>query len=327
MPRVRHVVHAAALLACLAGSAVAQQAFISEMLINPPSPTPDQGRESIEIMGTPGLSLSGWKLIQIEGDLGTGAGTVDYILDLSAMSIGSNGLLLIRDDPAVLNPAPSAGTNVVVMDFNPDIENGSATYILGFGTFTTAVGTDLDTDNDGTFDNLTPFAGFTAVDVVSFVDGDTGGVEYADDLGGTTLGDLGTYTADALYRIINASGQPVRWAGGDVLDHFSTLVDNYFDANENFGFAESGIVIPPNPQFAVALDLGVRNRSPIAPACYANCDGSTITPILNVNDFVCFNNLFAAGDSAANCDGSTTTPILNVNDFVCFLNAFATGCS
>jgi hypothetical protein len=61
--------------------------------------------------------------------------------------------------------------------------------------------------------------------------------------------------------------------------------------------------------------------------CYANCDGSSTAPILNVNDFICFNNLFAAGSSLANCDGSTTAPVLNVNDFSCFLNAYAVGCS
>lgn len=62
------------------------------------------------------------------------------------------------------------------------------------------------------------------------------------------------------------------------------------------------------------------------PACYANCDGSTAAPALNVNDFTCFQNRFAAGDPRANCDQSTTAPVLNVNDFVCFLNAFSAGC-
>jgi hypothetical protein len=61
-------------------------------------------------------------------------------------------------------------------------------------------------------------------------------------------------------------------------------------------------------------------------ACYANCDGSSAAPVLNVNDFVCFQNSFAAGDSYANCDGSTTQPVLNVNDFVCFQARFAAGC-
>src|SRR5262245_54852489 len=40
-------------------------------------------------------------------------------------------------------------------------------------------------------------------------------------------------------------------------------------------------------------------------ACYANCDGSTVPPVLNVADFACFLNRFAAGDSYANCDWST----------------------
>jgi hypothetical protein len=63
-----------------------------------------------------------------------------------------------------------------------------------------------------------------------------------------------------------------------------------------------------------------------AAACYANCDASTIAPILNVNDFSCFLNKYAAGDLSANCDGSTIAPILNVNDFSCFLNRYAIGC-
>jgi len=64
-----------------------------------------------------------------------------------------------------------------------------------------------------------------------------------------------------------------------------------------------------------------------ATTCYANCDGSTTVPCLNVNDFACFLNKFAAGDPYANCDGSTTAPVLNVNDFGCYLNKFAAGCS
>jgi V8-like Glu-specific endopeptidase len=60
--------------------------------------------------------------------------------------------------------------------------------------------------------------------------------------------------------------------------------------------------------------------------CYANCDGSTTNPILNVADFTCFLNRYAAGQAYANCDGSTQPPILNVADFTCFLNKYAAGC-
>ena len=67
-------------------------------------------------------------------------------------------------------------------------------------------------------------------------------------------------------------------------------------------------------------------RIEVASACYANCDGSTTAPVLNIADFVCFQQRFAAGDSAANCDGSTTAPVLNIGDFVCFQQLFAAGC-
>jgi hypothetical protein len=71
--------------------------------------------------------------------------------------------------------------------------------------------------------------------------------------------------------------------------------------------------------------MRLRVADPIV--CYANCDGSTVAPILNVADFACFLNAFAAGDPAANCDESTVPPVLNVADFACFLNRFSAGCS
>jgi hypothetical protein len=61
--------------------------------------------------------------------------------------------------------------------------------------------------------------------------------------------------------------------------------------------------------------------------CPANCDGTTVAPLLSANDFICFLNHFRAGDIEANCDGSTTPPILTGADFICFLNAFRRGCS
>jgi len=63
------------------------------------------------------------------------------------------------------------------------------------------------------------------------------------------------------------------------------------------------------------------------PACYPNCDGSSVPPILNVSDFICFQTKYAAGDPYANCDGSTTPPVLNVSDFICFQTKYAAGCS
>jgi hypothetical protein len=77
----------------------------------------------------------------------------------------------------------------------------------------------------------------------------------------------------------------------------------------------------PAPAFNMTFSLGGLF------ACYANCDASTAAPVLNVNDFTCFLNRFAAGDAYANCDNSSAAPTLNVLDFACFLNKFAAGCT
>jgi hypothetical protein len=59
------------------------------------------------------------------------------------------------------------------------------------------------------------------------------------------------------------------------------------------------------------------------PNCYANCDLSTEPPRLNVNDFTCFINKFAAKDPYANCNVDAE---INASDFVCFINKYAAGC-
>src|SRR5262249_30136281 len=77
----------------------------------------------------------------------------------------------------------------------------------------------------------------------------------------------------------------------------------------------------PAPAFNMSMELFGKL------VCYANCDGTTVRPLLNASDFQCFLNAFAAGTEYANCDESTTSPVLNVNDFQCYLNQFAGGCS
>jgi hypothetical protein len=103
------------------------------------------------------------------------------------------------------------------------------------------------------------------------------------------------------------------------------------DLTQRWSVAVNGVnigapAIGRNGTLVVAgTNLVTAYRAASAP-CYANCDGSTTPPILNINDFVCFQTQFAAGASYANCDGSTTPPVLNINDFVCFQTRFAAGC-
>jgi probable HAF family extracellular repeat protein len=121
-------------------------------------------------------------------------------------------------------------------------------------------------------------------------------------------------------------------AAHGIRDLRDVLVTNYgldltgWTLDYAFGVSADAQVIvgwgtnPCGQQEGWAVYLGSAQR------CYANCDGSTSPPVLNVNDFACFLAAFAAGDAYANCDGSCAAPTLNVNDFACFLTRFAAGC-
>jgi murein tripeptide amidase MpaA len=120
--------------------------------------------------------------------------------------------------------------------------------------------------------------------------------------------------------IYAASGTSVDWAYG--VQGIKAFTVELRDTG-TYGFLLPTDQITPTCEETFAAFMVLTNS--IA-TCYPNCDGSTTPPVLNVNDFACFLNAYAAGDTYANCDGSTTPPVLNVNDFACFLNAYAAGC-
>jgi hypothetical protein len=79
--------------------------------------------------------------------------------------------------------------------------------------------------------------------------------------------------------------------------------------------------------FTVTADDGVRPvvlmPSPsltLESGCYADCeqDGD-----LDIDDFVCFQTIFALGLDAADCDADG---VLSIDDFICFQTSFAVGC-
>jgi hypothetical protein len=93
------------------------------------------------------------------------------------------------------------------------------------------------------------------------------------------------------------------------------------------------IAMGSNGAFPVDSERRALLLTPITPpacpaqaTCYANCDCSGASPVLNVADFACFLQKFASGDAYANCDGSAAVPTLNIADFSCFLTKYATGC-
>ncbi len=56
------------------------------------------------------------------------------------------------------------------------------------------------------------------------------------------------------------------------------------------------------------------------PACYPDCD---LSGELSIDDFICFQTLFALADPAADCDADGA---LSIDDFICFQTLFALGC-
>lgn len=296
--------------------ALAQPHF-AEMFINPPGG--DQGYESVELLGAPGLALTDHWFIVIAGD-GSQAGVIAQLIDLSAASLGSEGVLLIRDDASLpMRPAIAPTTQVMTHDFEPDLQNGTATYVLATGTPWFSQGSDLDFDNDGIIDF--PLL-MQILDTVSYSDGGAADREYALQLGGTQLGtqigENGTYTPDALFRLLSASGEILQWAGGDVQGPVGgpwTWVND-----RTFGFENA--CVSNASQFT--LDLGNENWRFLP---YADCDNSTGPGVMDLFDFLCFIDSFIAGTAyACDCDNSTGPEGCDIFDFLCFQTAFVTGC-
>ena len=61
--------------------------------------------------------------------------------------------------------------------------------------------------------------------------------------------------------------------------------------------------------------------------CYPDCDQSTGVGVLDLFDFLCFQNSFVNGEPyACDCDTTTGPLVCDLFDFLCFQNAFVGGC-
>lgn len=238
-------------LLALAAPAAQAQFHLQTLLYDPPGA--DNGKEAVVIAGPPSTFLTGWWLLAIEGD-GNQTGIVDMALPLTGWSTGSNGLLLIRDADQVLLPGPAPETNVVIFDFTPDIENGSNTFVLGFGQ-PPAVGTNLDLDNDGVLD--VPLGVFLVADAVAILAPTGVNQGYADDLGfpeaqfGPFQGPLpAQHMPMALKRLADPEGAPFAWGGGVLTGPQAAGPWAFSHGNDRvFGFPEAGFA-------SMDLDLG-----------------------------------------------------------------------
>ncbi len=254
------------------------QVRFTEIFVNPPGT--DGGFEGIELTGTPGGSLNGFFILNIDGDGTTtvgmpGAGGVDQVLNLNGMSLGSNGIFLWRDAatalnsgiPAVLLTGPNPATFVNVADFVPDLENGASTFILGYGTPPVlATSTDLDVDNDGVID-AGALAGFTVVDAIGTTDGGTLDRAYGASLGFTDIAAVSGGN-NGLYRIPTCAGAPGTWASAFITG----------SSPGPFAMSGSQLGFPFAPGSSWTLDLGRPNLC-VASLAFVNAGPGTALSI------------------------------------------------
>ena len=138
-------------------------ALINEVLANVSvvgGGSDETDREYVELIGTPGASLSGYYFVVFEGQeeeaggtdpdgagplVATGSGVADLVVDLSGQTFGSNGLLVLR--PTTWDYSSAAGSNELIV---PDLgtlnglEDDSQTYALVRSSVAPVQGTDYD---------------------------------------------------------------------------------------------------------------------------------------------------------------------------------------
>ncbi|NJO03143.1 MAG: hypothetical protein HC880_16995 [Bacteroidia bacterium] len=152
---------------------------INEILFN--SPDTDTQNEYIELRGDANTAIpANTYLVGIEGD-GSSSGDVQTLFNLSGLSFGSNGLLVLLQNNNTYTVDANANTltsnadgwsgfSFYEADGNAvDIENSSVSFLLIQSNTAPQLADDIDQENDGTPDG-TVYSGWTILDGVAVVD-------------------------------------------------------------------------------------------------------------------------------------------------------------
>jgi fibronectin-binding autotransporter adhesin len=202
--------------------------FINEILFNPPGT--DAPNEYIELRGTASAAIpAGTYLVAIEGDSADNLGDVQTIINLSGLTFGSNGFLVLLQNGNTYTTV--AGATVITSTTTgfgglpgsiwsadsgaTDIEDASVTFmVIQTGTAPTLT-SDIDTDDNGTPDGAT-FTSWSVIDSIGALDGTAttdrtyGAINYSNNTGtpgsapGTPI--LVAFTAGYLGRSGDTTG-------------------------------------------------------------------------------------------------------------------------
>ncbi len=256
-------------------------------------------------------------LMQIEQVIGgvngdTTRQAIQVRMRSSFQNLVSNARLVVRDS-AGLNP-------IIVKDMTTDVTNFAAGDRVLIASPAFVNSTSPVCTPDFTFKNLIP-PSYLVAGRLTFED-DFGTIYWSLAWGGAayTGSNLGSLTNSPSGNFGPPFGGPCPTGSTQALKFLGAAAAAAGANSTDYALTVGAAVFTNNARANFTVVAGP------AP-CYANCDASTGTPNLTANDFQCFLNKFAAGESYANCDASTGTPNLTANDFQCFLNKFAAGCT
>ena len=145
---------------------------------------------------------------------------------------------------------------------------------------------------------------------------------------------LANATAGDVFSFYLCDGMAVFGAG-----NFSVAGPFAFDAGGDavpdltrtlFGVDVDIPILSPPARFQVDYRDGLLSgggATIVIEGCYADCDQSTGIGVLDLFDFLCFQNSFVLGEPyACDCDTSTGQLVCDLFDFLCFQDAFVGGC-
>jgi streptogramin lyase len=218
--------------------------------------------------------------------------------------------------------------------WNLDVDTGAATFIGNINNVTIAdIAFDPTTGRLYGMDRNTPY-GFYSIDPATGTPTFIGNSSDAARCGLVCdpSGQLFAFSINGILARVDKNTGAATVVGGAPVPA-STLEDATFGPSGHIFFTTfDGQIWRSDPTTGLQSFVGMSGSgtgllgiiaAPGPAPCYANCDASTNTPVLNVNDFVCFQTAFAAAQPYADCNHDSA---LNVNDFVCFQTAFAAGC-
>jgi hypothetical protein len=131
---------------------------------------------------------------------------------------------------------------------------------------------------------------------------------------------LGAFIQGATGGLANAHGMDIGPDGNLYVASFAT--DSVLRYDIGTGAFIDALVTPALGGIDAPIDILFVHR-PLCP-CYPDCDTSTGAGVLDVFDFLCFQDAFVSMNPYADCDGDRA---LGIFDFLCFQDAFTAGCT